>query len=79
MRLIPRKTRDHEFLSVRADRHLCLNGSDVTAFLDSKDGQLLAVRFDNKHHHVPTTGEVMDIHFPRNRFDLFDAASEKRI
>ena len=54
-------------------------GTDVTAFLDSQDGQLLAVRFDNKHHHVPTTGEVMDIHFPRDRFDLFDAASEKRI
>jgi multiple sugar transport system ATP-binding protein len=55
------------------------NGTDVTAFLDSKDGQLLAARFDTKHHHVPAIGEVMDINFPRDRFDLFDAASEKRI
>jgi multiple sugar transport system ATP-binding protein len=54
-------------------------GSDVTAFLDSRDGKLIAVRFDHKHHHVPETGEVVEIHFPKDRFDVFDAVSEERI
>ncbi|WP_159593308.1 ABC transporter ATP-binding protein [Chelativorans xinjiangense] len=54
-------------------------GSDVTAFLDSGDGGLIAVRFDHKHHHVPKMGEMVEIHFPKDRFDIFDAASEKRI
>ena len=55
------------------------NGSDVTAFVDSADGELIAVRFDHKHHHVPKTGDVVEIHFPKDRFDVFDAVSEKRI
>ena len=54
-------------------------GSDVTAFLDGKDGELIAVRFDHKQHHVPATGEVVEIHFPNDRFDVFDAVTEKRI
>ncbi|WEX11115.1 ABC transporter ATP-binding protein [Chelativorans sp. AA-79] len=54
-------------------------GSDVTAFLDSGDGDLIAVRFDHKHHHVPKTGEMVEIHFPKDRFDVFDATSGKRI
>jgi multiple sugar transport system ATP-binding protein len=54
-------------------------GSDVTMFLDNGDGDLIAVRFDHKHHHVPEAGEAPDIWFPRNRFDVFDAASERRI
>jgi multiple sugar transport system ATP-binding protein len=54
-------------------------GSDVTAFLDSGDGGLIAARFDHKHHHVPRTGEKVEIHYPSDRFDVFDAATEKRI
>jgi multiple sugar transport system ATP-binding protein len=54
-------------------------GSDVTAFLDGGDGEMIAVRFDHKRHHVPAVGEIIDIHFPKDRFDIFDAASEERI
>ena len=54
-------------------------GSDITAFVDSSDGELIAVCFDNKHHHVPKMGEVVDIHFPKDRFDVFDAVSERQI
>ena len=54
-------------------------GSDVTAFLDSGDGGLIAVRFDHKHHHVPKPGEKVEIHYPKDRFDVFDTGSEKRI
>ena len=54
-------------------------GSDVTAFLDSRDGELIAVRFDHKNHHVPESGETVEICFPKDRFDVFDAASERRI
>jgi multiple sugar transport system ATP-binding protein len=54
-------------------------GSDVTAFMDSGDGELIAVRFDHKHHHVPAAGETVEIHYPKDRFDVFDAESAKRI
>jgi multiple sugar transport system ATP-binding protein len=54
-------------------------GSDVTMFLDSGPESLIAVRFDNKHHHVPQTGEVPVVQFPKDRIDVFDAASERRI
>ena len=53
-------------------------GSDVTMFLDGGD-ELIAVRFDQKHHHVPKAGEKSAVRFPRDRFDVFDAATEKRI
>lgn len=54
-------------------------GSDVTAFLDGKNGEMIAVRFDHKQHHVPASGEVVEIRFPHDRFDVFDAVSEERI
>jgi multiple sugar transport system ATP-binding protein len=54
-------------------------GSDVTMFLDPGDADLIAVRFDHKHHHVPEAGEAPAIWFPKDRFDVFDAASERRI
>ncbi|MEQ8697620.1 MAG: ABC transporter ATP-binding protein [Bauldia litoralis] len=54
-------------------------GSDVTMFLDNGEKDLISVRFDHKHHHVPETGEAPPVWFPKNRFDVFDAASERRI
>ena len=54
-------------------------GSDVTMFLDIGEEGLVAVRFDHKHHHVPEAGETPDIWFPMDRFDVFDAASERRL
>jgi multiple sugar transport system ATP-binding protein len=54
-------------------------GSDVTAFLETDDHDLIAVRFDHKHHHVPRMGEVVALDFPRDRFGVFDAVSERRI
>ena len=54
-------------------------GSDVTTFLDSGEDALIAVRFDQSRHAVPKPGETVDIHFPRHRFDVFDAATERRL
>ncbi|NJO37197.1 MAG: ATP-binding cassette domain-containing protein [Rhizobiales bacterium] len=54
-------------------------GSDVTMFLDGGADALIAVRFDHKHHHVPKVGEAPAIWFPRDRFDVFDARSERRL
>ena len=54
-------------------------GSDVTTFLDSGEDALIAVRFDQSRRAVPKPGETVDIHFPRHRFDVFDAATERRL
>jgi multiple sugar transport system ATP-binding protein len=54
-------------------------GSDVTMFIDNGENELIAVRFDQKHHHVPQPGEAPDIWFPKERFDVFDAASDRRL
>ena len=54
-------------------------GSDVIMFLDNGERDLIAVRFDHKHHHVPEAGEAPDIWFPKDRFDVFDAASQRRL
>jgi multiple sugar transport system ATP-binding protein len=48
-------------------------------FLDTGNSELIAVRFDHKHHHVPEAGEAPAVWFPHNRFDVFDAASQGRI
>ena len=54
-------------------------GSDVTMFLDAGADDLVAVRFDHKNHHVPASGETPAVWFPKDRFDVFDAASERRL
>jgi multiple sugar transport system ATP-binding protein len=54
-------------------------GSDVTMFLDGGADELIAVRFDHKHHHVPEIGGAPAVWFPRDRFDVFDAQSEHRL
>jgi multiple sugar transport system ATP-binding protein len=54
-------------------------GSDVTMFLDGGEGELIAVRFDHKHYPVPRVGEAPAVWFPRDRFDVFDGRSERRL
>jgi multiple sugar transport system ATP-binding protein len=54
-------------------------GSDVTLFLDGGEGELIAVRFDHKHYPVPRVGEAPAVWFPRDRFDVFDGRSERRL
>ena len=54
-------------------------GNDVTMYLDNGPDGLLAVRFDQKTHNVPPTGARQVVSFPANRFDIFDAATNRRI
>ncbi len=53
-------------------------GSDVTMFLNGGDG-LISVRFDRNQHNVPTVGDTAPIHFPKDRFDVFDPKTERRL
>jgi len=54
-------------------------GSDVTMFLEDPAGKLIAVRIDRNRHVVPDPGEVPVVRFPKNRFDVFDAQTRRRL
>ena len=60
-------------------RYIETTGSDVTMFLDGGRDGLISVRFDRNLHDVPKVGETAPIHFPKDRFDVFDPKTEKRL
>jgi multiple sugar transport system ATP-binding protein len=53
-------------------------GSDGTAFLAAAD-DLLAVRFDHSQVGALSEGQPVRANFPRDRFNVFDAATGHRI
>jgi multiple sugar transport system ATP-binding protein len=53
-------------------------GGDCTVFLDAGSG-LLAVRLLAAQTAIPAIGAVLEVHFPRDRFSVFDARSQQRI
>jgi multiple sugar transport system ATP-binding protein len=53
-------------------------GSDGTAFLAAAD-ELLAVRFDHSQAAALGEGQPVRASFPRDRFNVFDAATGHRI
>ena len=54
-------------------------GNDVTMFLDSGHGGLIAVRFDQKNYSAPVAGDTSEVSFPSDRFDVFDGNTKNRI
>ena len=54
-------------------------GTDVTMFLEGGAEGLMAVRFDAKNHAVPQAGDTQAVSFPKDRFDVFDAETERRL
>ncbi|MEQ9038525.1 MAG: ABC transporter ATP-binding protein [Silicimonas sp.] len=60
-------------------RYTEATGSDVTMFLDGGSDGLISVRFDRNLHDVPKVGATTPIYFPKDRFDVFDPKTEKRL